>query len=160
MSVVILAAFGTLAAVGLLIGLLPAWQAVSITSGSMRPGIVEGDLVLVNDAPLLIRQGQVVTYADPLTGHLTTHRIVAVNGDNTVTTKGEANRANDPISVPTSSIIGAARLIVPLIGHPALWISAGRYIPLTLVLVLGVGMIHVTRFVLSNEHDPWADDRS
>lgn len=156
-AVVILTIFGALAGIGLLIGLLPGWHGVAITSGSLRPGIVEGDLVLVNDAPALIREGQVVTYADPITGDLITHRIVAINADGTVTTKGDANVVNDPVSVPPEAILGAGRFVVPFIGLPALWISTGQALELLGVVIIGTALIYLAHFALSSEHDPWAD---
>ncbi len=145
-ALTILSVLGTLTSVALLIGMLPAWQGVAITSGSMRPGIVEGDLVLVNRAPALIKEGQVVTFVDPGTSDLTTHRIVGVDPGGAITTRGDANSIPDPTSVQADGVVGAARFIVPYVGLPAYWLSSGNGLALVALVAVGAGLTFIARF--------------
>src|SRR5262245_17973785 len=77
-------------------------HATIIASGSMKPSIGVGDVVVTRristDTEVL---GRVVTADDPARpGTLLTHRIVFDNGDGTYQTKGDANRDRDrePVS--------------------------------------------------------------
>lgn len=127
------------------IGVAPVaigWQASVVQSGSMRPHIQPGDVVVT--APLPANKplplGRVVAFHNPAaaeadgTSSIRLHRIVHVNDDNTFVTKGDANLDNDSTAVTRSQIIGQARLLVPAIGLPSLWLSHRDYLPL-----LGVG---------------------
>jgi signal peptidase len=151
---VVLTVATALFAVGFVIGMLPGWRAISVVSGSMRPVIAEGDLVLVSVAPDLIREGQVVTYRNRTTGQLITHRIVSVHADGTVTTRGDANRVDDPIPVAPEDLVGAARLLIPYAGFPAYWISSGQIIKLGLTIIVGLTLIVTVVTTELAEFDP------
>ena len=152
-ALVLLTVFGGLAVIGVAISLLPAWHGVAITSGSMEPGIRAGDFVLVNTAPELVRDGQVITYVDPIAGDRVTHRIIEVLDDGSVITKGDANVVADPIPVEPAAIIGAARLIVPFVGYPAYWVSTMQFHWLVLTLLIGVGSVTLARSAWVGEQD-------
>ncbi|GAA1521764.1 hypothetical protein GCM10009827_042160 [Dactylosporangium maewongense] len=100
-------------------------------TGSMRPGIAPGDLVVSAPvAPERVRPGQVVVVEDPARpGPLLVHRVVRRNADGTLTTKGDANSTEDPAAVPATGVRGLARLRVPKAGLPALWLREGRTLP-------------------------------
>jgi len=51
------------------------------------------------------------------------HRIVDVNSDGTFITQGDANRDADSDPLVRSQIVGQARLLVPLIGLPSVWLT-------------------------------------
>jgi len=76
------------------------YQAFLMTSGSMRPAIDPGDLVIVRSAaPSDIRVGDVISFAEPVGRHQpVTHRVAAItpSADGPVfRTRGDANQVAD-----------------------------------------------------------------
>jgi signal peptidase len=106
------------------------WHATPVLSGSMRPAIQPGDVVVtqrVSISDLRVRD-VVVFYPPNQTEHQTVHRIVklTVKGTTTsITTWGDANLVSD---AAVSSLKGntAYRVVrvVPL-GYPAIWLQNG-----------------------------------
>jgi signal peptidase len=86
------------------LGLLPrtgVYRTVSVLTGSMRPRIDPGAMVVVvRESPADLRVGQIITYQSPLPDHrVVTHRVVAIEHPGMhpiVQTKGDANNAPDP----------------------------------------------------------------
>jgi len=126
-------ASGTLMTVGglLLWSLAPhaaGLQSHVVLSGSMQPRILGGDVVLTQ--PLTageLRPGQVVLFADPEGGRrLMLHRLVAVDDDGALVTRGDANQSADSSRVAPSHVQGLARLRIPYVGLPVLWRHEGQ----------------------------------
>ena len=115
------------AATGLLtwsvVPVLAGWTPTVILSGSMEPSLRAGDVVLFDqNGADAVTPGRIVLADDPdRPGTLLSHRVRAVNADNTLTTKGDANASDDVAPVPASSVHGQARLLVPLVGRVVLW---------------------------------------
>ncbi len=104
------------------------WDPHAIVSGSMKPGVAVGDIVLTAPASpdTTYDAGTVITFDDPAhPGSLTTHRVVGVEGD-AYRTKGDANRDPDSSLVPRGNVRGVGRIIVPLIGLPVVWVQQGN----------------------------------
>jgi signal peptidase I len=83
-----------------LVGGRMGYRAVFMTTGSMRPAIAPGDLVVLRPVdPASIQVGDVITFRAPLGSHeLVTHRVVAVSASTqgiTFRTKGDANPVAD-----------------------------------------------------------------
>ena len=83
-----------------LVGGRMGYRAVFMTTGSMRPAIAPGDLVIVRPVdPASIRVRDVITFQAPIGSHeLVTHRVVAVGASTqgiTFRTKGDANPVAD-----------------------------------------------------------------
>ena len=121
---------------------LVGWEPAVVVSGSMMPAVRPGDVVVVASLPaatLARAKGMVVLVDDPaVPGTLLLHRVVGHTPDGALITKGDANRERDRAAVPLSDVHGAARLRVPFVGLPALWLRNGRTLPLAafaLVLV-------------------------
>jgi signal peptidase I len=107
------------------------WHATPVLSGSMRPGLQPGDVVVTQRVPIsALRVRDVVVFYPPnQTSHQTVHRIVklTVKGTTTsITTWGDANLVAD---AAVSSLKGntAYRMVrvVPLVGYPAIWLQNG-----------------------------------
>ena len=120
---------GLLSAVALLLALVvlvPAllgFQRYVITSGSMTGTYDRGSLVFDRVVPTAsLRAGDVITFRPPGRAGLVTHRIktvTTVRGRRVVTTKGDANRADDAwgaISLPTAKQARVA-FHVPYLGY-------------------------------------------
>jgi signal peptidase len=106
-------------------------QTYTILTGSMRPGMPPGTVVVIRHVPAdQIAIGNVVTYqihsGEPT---VATHRVraisVALNGQLTFTTQGDANPSPDPVPVRPVQIRGKLLYAVPWVGLPSLWIGVG-----------------------------------
>lgn len=141
-TLLVLVAFGALAFAGYQVK-TGQWHATPVLSGSMRPGLQPGDVVVTQRVPVsdLHVRDVVVFYPPNETRQQTVHRIVklTVKGTTTsITTWGDANLVADPGS---SSLRGttAYRMVrvVPLAGYPAIWLqNGGRGL-----LAIGLGAI-------------------
>lgn len=98
----------------------------TILTGSMKPGMPPGTLVVVKPvAPEKIQVGDVVTYqlrsGDPT---VATHRVVGVGatlgGEPRFTLQGDANNAPDPDLVVPEQIKGKRWYAVPYLAYPSL----------------------------------------
>jgi signal peptidase len=100
------------------------WTANVTSSGSMAPAVRAGDVILTSppgDEPLGV--GSVIAYRAE--GSTITHRITAIEDDGSYRTRGDANADEDPVAVRPDQIVGAGRLLVPIIGLPAHWFRSG-----------------------------------
>ena len=147
-----------------LVPLLVGWRPYVIESGSMLPRINVGDVILaapvdnVND--LL---GRVTVFTDP--GHPSTtksHRVVAVDSDGTLRTRGDANPTDDSAPVPYSDVRGLGRLLVAFVGLPLIWAQTGQWLLLgAFALSLLLAAVVVSRDQKpDDERDDERDDDS
>lgn len=112
---------------------LLGWHGSVVQSGSMEPHISRGDVVLA--APLgsgsPVPMGGVVEYRSPAEAEpsgiekIRLHRIVGENTDGTFVTAGDANVDVDSTPITREQINGQARLLIPGIGLPGLWLASG-----------------------------------
>lgn len=127
-----------LAAWVMLAWLLAGWSPVVITSGSMSPTLDAGDVVLIADDDS-IGQRDVIVF--DRNDELIAHRVFAIEEDLYVT-KGDANAVPDVERVDPADVVGAGRLVVPLVGLPIIWAQQGQWLPLAaLGLLAGAGAI-------------------
>ncbi len=140
---------GLLAAAGLpgLVGL----RSLTVLSGSMRPTIGPGDVVVVERIdPREARVGDVVSFVDPEDPRrILTHRVrdLAVEGPTVAfVTKGDANSAPERWRVPATGTIGRVVYRVPLVGYLLLRAGsrAGRLLLVALPAV-ALGALEIRR---------------
>lgn len=90
-----------------------------VQSGSMRPTIPVGATVILDRVvPGDLRVGDIVTFR-LANGEIFTHRItrlVRVQNEPYVETKGDANEAVDPAVTAVSRVVGRVTLVIPLAG--------------------------------------------
>ncbi len=110
---------------------LAGGKAYTILTGSMRPHMPPGTIVVVRHKPVdEIRTGDVVTYqlesGDPT---VVTHRVTAVqtslDGSVQLITQGDANDSADPNPVLPVQVQGVRWYAVPYLGLPSLWVGVG-----------------------------------
>lgn len=100
--------------------------ALTVLTGSMRPGMPPGTLVVVRPTePSTLRIGDVVTYQiESGKPAVVTHRIVGLSfdgrGRRLFTTRGDANGSDDPQTVRAVQIRGEKWYSVPYLG----WVNA------------------------------------
>ena len=115
-----------------------------VSSGSMRPTLEVGDLIIVkrippsqlNAAPM---NGDIIVYKEP-DEDLVVHRLVnktKIDGKYILTTKGDANPASDP-PFPDQRYIGKVIARIPFIGHISLFTHTrqGFYFFLFIIICL------------------------
>ena len=73
-----------------------------VHTGSMGSALPSGSLAIIHRHQYEV--GQPVTFK--VHGQDVTHRLIAINADGTITTKGDANDSVDPWNPPTSNIVG------------------------------------------------------
>ena len=149
-TLMVLSAFGALAFAGYQVK-TGQWHATPVLSGSMRPGVQPGDVVVTQRVPVsdLHVRDVVVFYPPNETRQQTVHRIVKLTvkgGTTSITTWGDANLVADP---GISSLKGttAYRMVrvVPLAGYPAVWLqNGGRGL-----LAIGLGAILLVAAVIT-----------
>ncbi|MFF3755270.1 signal peptidase I [Streptomyces sp. NPDC002018] len=119
------------------------WTAGVVQSGSMRPALTPGDVVLYQPPPRdrTPAVGHIVLVQDPTRpGRLLTHRVYQVLPNNDLITKGDANSTPDSTPVRPAALQGVARLRVPWIGLPVQLWRARQPVPAAVVL-LGLGIL-------------------
>lgn len=119
------------------------WHATPVLSGSMRPGLQPGDVVITHRVPISdLHVRDVIVFHPPNEGQRqTVHRIAKLRerkGTTVITTRGDANTVNDP-AVTALKGASAYRVVrvVPLVGYPAVWLSGGHHG----LLVIGLGIL-------------------
>lgn len=75
-----------------------------VVSGSMEPTLSVNDFI-VTRAEEEYAAGEIIMFYDSARGEYVTHRIVLVSGSG-YATKGDANNAQDPFTVPRSAVVG------------------------------------------------------
>lgn len=136
------------------------WSPSVIVTGSMGPSIVPGDIVVTAPIePEALRLNYVIRFKDPSNTHpYLMHRIIEIKDNGTLITKGDANQSPDSTPVPVGNVTGVARLRVPLVGLPAMWMRNGQFLQLGLALLAVAGAAWVLtglRALLAG--DPSAD---
>src|SRR4051794_22572106 len=87
------------------------WKVLSVQTGSMRPAVPRGSLVLVHHVPYSqLKVGDVITYANASQpGATITHRITKTYKlDGKIPayiTKGDANPSQDPVTVVGGQVV-------------------------------------------------------
>src|SRR3954470_6279879 len=113
------------------------WRPYVIESGSVGTPIKVGDGVLStpeHDPQKLL--GHVTTFNDPgRPGKIKPHRVIKINDDGTLQTKGDANQTPDSLAVPLDQVRGIGRLLVRWVALPLIWFSAGAWLKLALFIL-------------------------
>ena len=94
--------------------LFTPYRIMVVLSGSMAPTLRAGDALLIRSGVTSIHEGDVVTFQRE--GQLVTHRVVEVQSAQLVT-RGDANNAADPWTVPISAVEGTYVLRLPFLGY-------------------------------------------
>ena len=141
--------------------MLFGWRPYVVESGSMQPRIKVGDVILSSpehDEQKLL--GHVTVFEDPDAAHpgtIKSHRVIKINSNGTMVTKGDANVTPDPAPLPLKNVKGIGRLLVRWIGLPLIWVQHGQWLKLALL----VGSLWLAAFLVVRDQDePVAEDNS
>lgn len=95
------------------------YRIMVVLSGSMAPSLRAGDAILIRSGANSFHEGDIVTFQRE--GQLVTHRVAEVESAQLVT-RGDANNAADPWTVPISAVEGLYVLRLPFLGY-LVWFS-------------------------------------
>ncbi|MBI3619601.1 signal peptidase I [Candidatus Roizmanbacteria bacterium] len=115
--------------------ILGGYKSYLVQSGSMEPTIMIGDII-IDHKPTQYVKNDVITFVDK-EQRIVTHRIIGVSAGNNelqITTKGDANRAEDGDQIGEKNIIGKVIFIVPKLGY---LVAFTKSLPGFILLVLG-----------------------
>jgi signal peptidase len=137
----------------LLLGRLGGYRPLIDYSGSMRPAIDAGDVLVSQAVPAQsVRTGEIVSFSDPAAGgRLVTHRVRSVHtADQRVyfLTRGDANAVPERWSVPRGATVAKVDLRIPDLGWATAWLNSGAARIATLLLLafaVGVALVHRRR---------------
>jgi signal peptidase I len=138
--------------------MLFGWRPYVVESGSMTPRIKVGDVILSSpehDPAKLL--GHVAVFNDPDASHAGTvksHRVVSINKDGTLMTKGDANPTSDPVPLKMSEVRGIGRLLVRWAGLPLIWLQRGQWLQLALL----VGSLWMSAVLVVRDREEPIDD--
>jgi len=122
------------------------YKQMTVLTGSMKPKINPGDLVIVKNIKDLntIRVGTIVTYKNK-ENVLITHRVSELNnkdGVKTYITKGDANPAADVEAVTQNQLEGVYVTNIPYLGYFNMFVKSGigiiSLILVPLLLIMGL----------------------
>jgi signal peptidase I len=122
--------------------LLRTWGLLPVLTGSMRPGIQPGDLVLVTPEPTAdVKPGQILAFQPPgLGGTTVVHRVISVaaaGGAPVIRTKGDANNVPDAWKARLNGTTAwRVRAVIPKFGY----LAVAEQNPL-FRLILKIGLI-------------------
>jgi len=111
-----------------IVGVFPVYPSV-IATGSMRPLIYEGDVIIIEKAKeddiYNLKEGDIIQFArDDI---LITHRILEViedkDGNLSFQTKGDNNSSEDTRLVLPNEVRGTLVKVIPKLGVPTLWVK-------------------------------------
>lgn len=153
---------GTLIAV-ILLPVAIGWRPYTVLTGSMRPVIDPGDVVMTRPvAPTTLDIDDVVTFPDPSRGgKLVTHRVRSLNRQGPVIqveTRGDANPVSERWSVAADGRVGRVVFVLPRVGHAGDAIrTPGGLLALVVIPALALGALAL-RWIW-REEEPGADDQ-
>ena len=104
------------------VGLFPV-QPTTVISGSMRPSLDVGDVVIVGKVPVdTIEPGDIIQFREA-EGIATVHRVVKIQeieGNMVFITQGDDNREPDPNPVLAANVVGKVIFNIPKVGWVAI----------------------------------------
>lgn len=111
------------------------WHSFVVRSGSMEPNISVGDVVVASplqrDEPVALGRVMILANpAQPYPAENLVHRVVEKREDGTFTTQGDANATPDTTLATRGSFRDTARVLVPYVGLPSLWLARGAVLEL------------------------------
>jgi signal peptidase len=113
------------------------WQVDTVLSGSMEPVIPTGSILVSRTvASDSINVGDIITFSGSGRDRFITHRVTAIDQTNGLvfTTKGDANNAKDPFTVPAENVVGKVLVHIPFLGFLFSFVKTPFGMILTLVL--------------------------
>lgn len=130
LSVAVLCFHITLAVIAGVSNLAFSGPTFVIVGSSMEPALKRGSVVVEEQVgPSGVGVGDIVTFR--LADRVITHRVTEITTQG-ITTRGDNNEMADSTVLSTEDLLGRARLVVPYLGWPKVWLSERNYLALGL----------------------------
>lgn len=129
-------------------------KAFSVVSDSMVPELVRGDMVFCRETDFeTLKSGDIITVKGG-TNTCFTHRVFGIDyNKQTVTTKGDANNAVDPIPADRDRIVGKVIFKLPYLGWISI-LSGGRsYFKIAAVVALAAILLTVISIIIEKKRE-------
>lgn len=107
---------------------------LEVVSGSMKPAINVGDMIIINTKDKNYKENDIITYYDK-NHNLITHRIIKIN-DTEIVTKGDNNNTEDE-AIYSKEIIGKYATKIANLGI----ILSSLKSPFTMIMILIIGIL-------------------
>ncbi|MFB2580462.1 signal peptidase I [Herbiconiux sp. P15] len=138
------------------IPMIAGMTATMVHGTSMEPRIVAGDIVLSSpfDQADEIPLGRVISFEAPEESGrsgLVLHRIVALNHDGSIVTAGDNNEDADNWQLEKTDVISVARLLIPYVGLPALWVQDGDVVAFSLWALITIAALTAEILITRSE---------
>lgn len=132
--------------------LLTGAKGYAVTSDSMADTLNRGDAVFSRAVSFEeLKEGDIITVRVGKTGYFT-HRITDIDSDKkTVTTRGDANAANDPMQTEADRIVGKMWYSVPFIGYLSILFAGARSTTVLIILVIVAAALIGVNTILSKK---------
>lgn len=128
------------------------YKLMSVLTGSMRPALEPGDMIIAKEIDSKqIQVNDVITYW--IGNNLVTHRVVEiVNKDQELffKTKGDANNVEDQALVPSNRIVGKLSFNIPKGGYIASFIRSSKGFVLFFILPIMCILVGEFKKILSS----------
>lgn len=130
------------------------YQLMVVVSGSMEPNIAIGSIIGVKQVDAgKVSRGKVITFTPRDNANVyVTHRVVAVNPDGSLATKGDANITRDRFNVLPSDIVGQVNFVIPYLGYAVL--AARSKLGLAVIATIILTLLVIEMFELFKWYVP------
>lgn len=115
----------------------PHYRVYAVRTGSMLPSIQPKSAVVVRRG--IFEIGDVITFRTK--SGLVTHRLIAVNANGTLRTKGDANETPDPGSLSPNQVVGQVIAAPRMVGYWLVYLSTPAGLASVLALLLSLWLI-------------------
>lgn len=142
--------FGVLAAIAVGLPIAQGGSSLVIAGKSMEPTVPRGSVVVNDPADIeSTTAGEIISFS--IDGRTITHRIVEIT-DEGIRTRGDGNGAADSTLITQDDLVGRARLVVPWVGWPSVWMNEGNMFALGLAMAIIIGDLYlIFRFGIDRE---------
>lgn len=145
--IVTLVAVGTVA-----FNLITGAKCYAVTSDSMADRLERGDAVFSKPVDFEeLKVGDIITVKVGNAGYFT-HRIVDIDSQaKTVTTRGDANAADDPMPTEEKQIVGRLIFSIPFLGYLSIIFSGFSVYKVLIILVLVAAVLMAVNSILTKK---------
>ena len=132
--------------------LITGTKCYAVTSDSMSDRLVRGDAVFSKPVDFEdLQVGDIITVKVGKAGYFT-HRIVDIDSNaKTVTTRGDANAADDPMPTEEKQIVGRMIFSVPFLGYPSILFAGFSVYKILIILVLVAAILMAVNTILTKK---------
>jgi signal peptidase len=154
--VTVVTAFIVIAAAIIITLFLLGTRPAVVLSGSMEPTVMTGSVAFVDTHDTTVEEGDIIQYrlGDGSGNEVKVlHRVISVNPDGTVNTKGDNNETADANAIDQSQITGTYRGNIPGVGYI---LKTPLYLLMFVVIFL---VLHLASWILNILAEDDEDDR-